>query len=503
MKNIPEIKIGVVVGSTDWMPAEEAIALRGRLIETYKQLYPDSELYECPICLTDNEVNIKRVLKDIQKAECDALCMYFANYGPESSGTLLAQEFDGPKMFIAAAEEGQEPFLRNRTDAMSGFINACYALKLRDTQVYIPSNPVGTLAECAQMIHQFMPIARTLIAIKNLKVIAIGPRPSSYLAASAPNYLLYDLGIELSEYSELELLEAYNKHAEDARIANVVNDMAEELGTCGNKHPHMLPKFAQYELTVEDWIRGHKGSRKYVTMTSTCWPAFPVNFGFVPCYVNSRLTTKGVPVACEVDVYGAVSEYIGQCVSDDIVAILNLNNSVPQSVYDEKIKGKIFHGKQYKQSDLFIGYHCGTTSSKKLQSCSSELHFVNNLLIGEEKATGTIHGEIIPGAVTLFRLQCMRDGKLRAYVAQGQVLPVSMDTYGGRGIIAVPEYGRFLRNVVLEKQFPNHAAIVFGHYGEELVAILRQLGIEDIEYNHAANVPYEKENPFSDNREWF
>jgi hypothetical protein len=327
------------------------------------------------------------------------------------------------------------------------------------------------------------------------------------LLSAAPlfmlNYLLYDLGIELSEYSELELLEAYNKHAEDARIANVVNDMAEELGTCGNKHPHMLPKFAQYELTVEDWIRGHKGSRKYVTMTSTCWPAFPVNFGFVPCYVNSRLTTKGVPVACEVDVYGAVSEYIGQCVSDDIVAILNLNNSVPQSVYDEKIKGKTFHGKQYKQSDLFIGYHCGTTSSKKLQSCSSELHFVNNLLIGEEKATGTIHGEIIPGAVTLFRLQGMRDGRLRAYVAQGQVLPVSMDTYGGRGIIAVPEYGRFLRNVVLEKQFPNHAAIVFGHYGEELVAILRQLGIEDIEYNHAANVPYEKENPFSDNREWF
>ena len=82
--------------------------------------------------------------------------------------------------------------------------------------------------------------------------------------------------------------------------------MAEELGEKGNKYPASLPKFAQYEVTIEDWIRGHKGNRKYVTMTSTCWPAFPLNFGFVPCYVNSRLTGKGTPVACEVDVYGAV-----------------------------------------------------------------------------------------------------------------------------------------------------------------------------------------------------
>jgi L-fucose isomerase-like protein len=501
MKNVPEIKLGIIVGSTDWMPSEIAIENRRRLVEIYKEIYGEDGIYECPICLTDNEVNIKRAKRDILKAECDAVCIYYANYGPESAGTLFANEFDGPMMFIAAGEEGDEPFIRQRTDGMSGFSNACYALKLRQTNVYIPPEPIGTLRECADMIHEFIPIARAIIGVRNLKLISIGPRPSSYLASSAPNYLLYDMGVEVSEYSELELFDSYKKHGNDKRIEKIVAEMESELDE--DKTPDILQSLAQYEVTVEDWVRNHKGSRKYVTMTSTCWPAFPVNFGFVPCYVNSRLTAKGIPVACEVDVYGAVSEYIGQCVSNDVVTILNINNNIPQSVYDKKIKGREFNGKQYTIGDLFLGYHCGVTPSCRLTSSKLEYHFVNHQLIGEEQSKGTIQGVLKSGAVTLLRIQGTREGKLQAYIVQGQILPVAMDTYGGQGIIAVPEMERFFRNVVLEKQFPNHCAVVFGHYGKQLMSILKQLGINDIEYNHPKNIPYAGENIFNGNIDWF
>lgn len=495
MKNLPEVKLGIIVGSTDWMPQEVAITQRSKLIDLYNTTYGIGQIYECPVCITDNEISIKRALKDIQKNECNALCIYYANYGPESAGTLLAQEFSGPVMFFAAAEE--EDMQYHRKDAMSGFINACYALKLRNSSVYIPSRPIGTLRQCVEMLVQFFPIARTLIAINNLKVIAIGPRPSSYLAASAPNHLLYNLGIEVAEYSELELFNSYNKHAQDTRIDKIVDDMVVELGDKGNKYPTKLQKYAQYELTIEDWIRNHKGNRKFITVTSTCWPAFPVNFGFVPCYVNSRLTSKGIPIACEVDIYGAVSEYIAQSICDDSVAILNLNNSIPQSVYESEVKGKDFNGVQFKQGDLFLGYHCGVTSSTRLKSCSSELHYVNNLLLGEEKSTGTLHGQIISGQVTIFRLQAMRDNKLRAYIAQGEILPIKIDTYGGYGVFAIPEFERFLRNVIIEKQFPNHTIVLFGHYAEQLYSVLSLLGIDEIEYNHPREIPYPKENPYS------
>ena len=71
-----------------------------------------------------------------------------------------------------------------------------------------------------------------------------------------------------------------------------------------------------------------------------CWPAFPEQFGFEPCYVNSRLASRGIPVACEVDIYGALSEYIGACITGDAVTLLDINNSVPKYIYDEEIAGK-------------------------------------------------------------------------------------------------------------------------------------------------------------------
>ncbi len=497
MKNVPDIKLGVVVGTTDWLPSEVAEENRKKLLKAYIDAYGDESLYECPIVITDNEVNIKRALRDVSKAECNAVALYWANYGPESAGTLFAQEFDGPVMLFAAAEEGTEPFIRQRTDGMSGFINACYALKLRQTDVYIPSKPIGNINQCSEMLHEFFAIARTLIAVRELKLISFGPRPSSYLASSAPNHLLYDIGVEVSEYSELELFDSFKKHEGDRRIEKIVDEMDKELGE--NKTPEILPQLAQYEVTVEDWIRNHKGNRKFITLTSTCWPAFPVNFGFVPCYVNSRLTAKGMPVACEVDAYGAISEYIGQCVSNDVVTILNMNNNVPETLYENKIKEIKFNGRAYEIDDLFLGYHCGVTPVCKLSSSTLDYHFVNHQLIGEGQSKGTVHGTIAESPVTLLRIQGTRDGNLQAYVVQGHILPVEMDTYGGRGIIAVKEFGRFFRNIVLEKQFPNHCAVIFGNYGKELMSILKLLGIRDIYFNQPRNTPYPGENFY---QEW-
>ena len=116
MKNIPQIKIGIVAGTTDWLPMEIATENRQRLVEEYATRYGAQQIYECSIVLNDNEINIRRAMREITKAECDALVLYWANYGPESAGTQFAEEFDGPVMMIAAAEEGKNPYDRNRRD---------------------------------------------------------------------------------------------------------------------------------------------------------------------------------------------------------------------------------------------------------------------------------------------------------------------------------------------------------------------------------------------------
>ncbi len=162
------------------------------------------------------------------------------------------------------------------------------------------------------------------------------------------------MNVEMKRTLNWILFEAFNKHEGDERIPEIVKKMEEELGA-GNKKPEILPKLAQYELTLKDWVRDHKGYRKYVTLTGKCWPAFQTQFGFVPCYVNSRLTAQGIPVSCEVDIYGTLSEFIGQVVSNDIVTLLDINNSVPKDMYKESIEGKF----DYTLQDTFMGFHCG------------------------------------------------------------------------------------------------------------------------------------------------
>ena len=494
MNNMPKTKIGIVAVSRDCFPESLSVTRREAVIKAYKEKYDPEDIYECPVCIVESEIHMVQALEDIKKAGCDALVVYLGNFGPEISETLLAKHFDGPKMFVAAAEESGDNLLDGRGDAYCGMLNASYNLKLRNIKAYIPEYPVGTAEECADMIHEFLPIARTVKALSELKIISFGPRPLNFLACNAPIKPLYDLGIEIEENSELDLFEAFNQHEGDERIPAIIKEMEEELGA-GNKKPDILSKLAQYELTLKDWIRDHKGYRKYVTIAGKCWPAFQTQFGFVPCYVNSRLAAQGIPVSCEVDIYGALSEFIGTVVSQDAVTLLDINNSVPADMYNEEIKDNY----DYTQKDTFMGFHCGNTAKSKLSFCEMKYQKIMARTLPEEVTQGTLEGDIAPGDITFFRLQSTADTKLRAYVAQGEILPVATRSFGSIGVFAIPEMGRFYRHVLIEKNFPHHGAVAFGHFGKTLYEVFKYIGVDvdEIGFNQPKNMLYKTENPFS------
>ena len=492
-ENMPEIKLGIIAVSRDCFPMSLSESRRAAVVSAYKAKYGD--IYESKVTV-ENEVDMTRALEDVKSAGCDALVVYLGNFGPETPETLLVKYFDGPCMVVAAAEEAGDKLLDDRGDAYCGMLNASYNLKLRNLKAYIPEYPVGDADDCADMIAEFHTIAKTVCAIRNLKIIGFGPRPQDFLACNAPIKQLYNIGVEIEENSELDLFEAFNKHAGDARIPSVVDDMAAELGA-GNKKPEILSKLAQYELTLLDWIEGHKGSRKYVTIAGKCWPAFQTQFGFVPCFVNSRLAKRGIPVSCEVDIYGALSEYIGSVISNDVVTLLDINNSVPKDMYNSEIKGKFSY--DYKLTDTFMGFHCGNTASSKLASCEMKYQKIMARTLPEEVTNGTLEGDIAAGQATVYRIQSTSDAKLRAYIAEGEILPVKTRSFGGIGIFAIPEMGRFYRHVLVEKNYPHHAAIAFGHWGKLMYEVFKMIGVEvdEIDYNRPAGVLYRTENPFA------
>ncbi len=492
MTNMPEVKIGLVAVSRDCFPESLSAGRRERLMAAYNAKYDDGAVYECPICIVESEIHMMQALEDIQNAGCNALCVYLGNFGPEIAETMLAQYFDGPAIFLGAAEE--EDLVDGRGDAYCGMLNASYNLALRNVRAYIPEQPVGSAEQCADMLHEFIGIARAVIGLSRLKVIGFGPRPLNFFACNAPVKQFYNLGVEVEENSELDLFEAYKNHAGDSRIPDVVADMEAELGE-GNTKPQVLPQLAQYELTLLDWIEDHRGSREYVCLAGKCWPAFQTQFEFVPCYVNSRLTGKGIPVSCEVDLYGAMSEYIGQCVSNDIVTLLDINNTVTDAIYNEDIKGKF----DYRQNETFMGFHCGNTCSAKLTSRKMNNQRIMARSLPVEVTNGTLDGDIVPGDITFYRLQSTADNKLRAYVAQGEILPVATRSFGSIGVFAIPEMDRFYRHVLIQGNFPHHGAVTFGHYGKELYEVFKLIGVDatQIGYNQPAGMRYPTENPFA------
>ncbi len=489
-QNIPEVKLGIIAVSRDCFPIALSIARRQAIVKAFGE-----GLYECPVTV-ENEKDALKALEDVKNAGVNALVVYLGNFGPETPETLLVQKFDGPAMCVAAAE-GDGDMINGRGDAYCGMLNCSYNLGMRHLKAVIPEYPVGTAADIAKMIKDFAPVARAIIGVHNLKIITFGPRPQDFFACNAPIKGLYELGVEIEENSELDLLVSYKEHAGDARIPAVCADMKAEMGE-GKYYEDLLERMAQFELTLLDWAEAHKGARKYVAFADKCWPAFPSQFGFEPCYVNSRLASRGIPVSCEVDIYGALSEYIGACITGDAVTLLDINNSVPQYIYDEDIKGKY----DVDITDTFMGFHCGNTPSCKMCADRAvKYQLIQNRLLENggtpDFTRGTLEADIAASPITFYRLQCDSNGDLRSYIAEGEVLDVKTRSFGGIGVFAIPEMGRFYRHVLIQKRYPHHGAVAFAHVGKTLFEVLKYFGIADIAYNQPKSLPYPTENPWA------
>jgi L-fucose isomerase-like protein len=492
MQNIPVVKLGVVAVSRDCFPIELSRERRKKVVAACnKRNIPVVEIEK----VVESERDVLVALEELTKKGANALAVYLGNFGPEGPSALLAQRFSGPAMFVAAAEDTGKDLIGGRGDAYCGMLSASYNIGLRNLNPYIPEYPIGDPDDVATMLSEFIPIARVVIGVRNLKLFSFGPRPFDFLTCHAPIQPLHDMGVEIMENSELDLLDIVQAQKGSPEVKKITQEMAAELGK-GNKYPDLLEKLAQYEYALELFMQNNLGASNYAAFANKCWPAFEKYFGHVPCYLNSRLAAKGVPVACEADIYGALSEYMAICATEVPPAILDINNSVPKDMYDE-CKKEIG---AYTLTDLWMGFHCGNTSAACLVNPLMQHQLIMHRLMepGKEPniTRGTLEGQIKAGPISLFRMQATSTAKIRACVAEGEVLNVNPKSFGCIGVFAIPEMGRFYRHVLIEKRFPHHTAIAFKHAGKTLFAASKMLGVEEVFFNLPKGVYYPTENPF-------
>lgn len=491
MENIPKVKAGIVAVSRDCFPIELSGKRRDNVLAACKTKKISITKVDTII---ENENDVLKAFRELVDKKINALVIYLGNFGPEGPSTMLAQMFGGPCMMVAAAEESGNDLYQGRGDAYCGLLSASYSTGLRNLYPHIPEYPVGTADEVAEMVREFIPVARVLLGIGRLKIFSFGPRPYDFLTCHAPIKPLFDLGIEVMENSELDLYDLFKKSENHPDIPEVVEDMKKELGG-GNKMPGILPKLARYEIILREFMEKNLGASEFGIFANKCWPAFEASFGFVPCYVNSRFAARGIPIACEADIYGALSEYMLTCATDFPATLLDINNTVPYDMYDEA-KEQV---KDYKPHDLFMGFHCGNTAACLLNDPVMKYQLIMHRLMEPDKdpdiTRGTLEGSIKPGKTTIFRFQSTAEGELKAYVADGEVLNINPKTFGGTGIFAIPEMGRFYRHVLLEHHFPHHTGAGFRPAGKTLFSVCNILGVE-VFFNRPKDMLYPSEIPF-------
>ncbi len=492
MNNLPKVDLGIIAVSRDCFPVELSRKRRLQVVGACRKSdLPVTEIET----IVENENDVLTALAEIRKKRINALVVYLGNFGPEGPTTLLVEKFGLPVMFAAAAEETGKDLLDGRGDAYCGLLNTSYNTGLRKLRPYIPPVPVGMPDEVAKMAAEFISVARILLGLRKLKIFAFGPRPQDFLACNAPIKPLYDLGVEIMENSELDLYDIFTNAKGDPGITSVAADMAKELGA-GNRFPDILEKLAQFEVALLNFMETNLGTSEYGVFADKCWPAFERYFGFVPCYVNSRLASKGIPVACEVDIYGALSEYVAAAATELPATLLDINNTVPNDMIEEAKAAR----KDYRPTDLFMGFHCGNTPASCMLLPEMRHQLIMHRLMEPGKdpdiTRGTLEGRIRTGEITIFRLQSTAATELRSYVAEGEVLDIDPKSFGGIGVFGIREMGRFYRHVLIEKRFPHHTAVAFKHAGKVLWSAVQMLGVEDISFNRPAGMLYPGENPY-------
>jgi L-fucose isomerase-like protein len=492
MKNVPQIKMGVVAVSRDCFPIELSRKRRESVISACnKNNIPVIEIET----IIENEKDVVSALKEIDQKGINALTIYLGNFGPEGPTSLLAQKFGRPVMLVAAAEDSGKDLINGRGDAYCGLLSTSYNFGLRKLNPYIPEYPLGDAEDISKMIADFVIISRIVAGVRNLKIFSFGPRPHDFITCHAPIQPLYNMGVEIMENSELDLYDIVQAEKDNPDVKTIAKEMALELGK-GNTYPDLIDKLAQYEVALEKFMNANLGASQYGAFANKCWPAFEKYFGHVPCYLNSRLAAKGIPVACEADIYGCLSEYMSVCATLVPPAILDINNTVPKDMYVES-KAEIG---DYTLEDLWMGFHCGNTSTNCIVQPIMQHQLIMHRLMepGQEPniTRGTIEGQIKAGIVSIFRIQSTPDAKIQAYVANGEVLNINPKSFGCIGVFAIKEMGRFYRHVLIEKRFPHHTAIAFDHSAKYLFASSKMLGVEDVYFNQPKGLIYPSENPF-------
>ncbi len=464
--------LGVIIGNRGFFPDILAREGREEVLQVLKQ-----EGYKA-VCLTPEETKYGSVetLSDAQKCadlfkkhreEIDGILVSLPNFGDERgvANSIRMSGLDVPVLVQAYPDDEKKMLIDRRRDSFCGKISVCnnlwqYGIKFTLTTLHTVS---PTADSFKADLRTFAATCRIVKGLKNVRVGVLGARPAAFNTVRYSEKLLENNRVSVET---LDLSEVFGRigrlRDEDSKVQARLSGISGYVPTQGIP-PASLMKMAKFGVVMDDWMKDNALAGTSIQ----CWTAMEEFFGVVPCTLMSMMSNNLMPSACETDMVGMLAMYILQLASGNPSAIVDWNNNYGTD------------------PDKCVIFHCSNLPKHFFEEMKMDFQEIIAGSVGKANTFGTVVGQLKAGPLTYCRVSTDDlGGKMRAYTGEGEITPDKFRSFGGYGVIRVPNLQGLLQ-YVCKNGYEHHVAVNRSHYGRAVNDALANYKGWEV-YHHAA-----------------
>jgi L-fucose isomerase-like protein len=449
-----EVTLGVIVGNRGFFPSHLCETGRETILKVLEQegikaiaLSPEDTPYGSVESIQEAR-KCAELFKRHQN-EIDGILVTLPNFGDERAiaNTIRWSGLDVPVLVQAFQDQVVAMTIADRRDSFCGKMSACnnlrqYGIKYSLTTLHTINPESESFREDLQ---RFAATCRVVAGLKGARVGVIGARPTAFNTVRYSEKLLERAGISVET---LDLSEVFGRIE---RLADDHPNVSEKLDKIGAYVPTddipsaSLLKMAKFGAVVDSWMEANQ----LVASAVQCWTAMQEYYGVVPCTLMSMMSNNLMPSACETDIAGVIGMYALVLASGKPSAIVDWNNNYGE----DPDKGVIFHCSNL-PVDIFVDQ---SIASEDIPVMDYQEIIAGT--VGKENTFGTVVGRVRTGPFTYLRVSTDDlNGKIVAYVGQGELTDDPLKTFGGYGVVKVPNLQSLL-HYICENGFEHHVAV--------------------------------------------
>ncbi len=466
MKQPKKMTMGLIVGNRGFFPDHLAKSGRDEMIKALNKAGMDVAALgpeESKHGAVETHEEAKRCAELFRSRGngIDGVIVTLPNFGDERAiaDTLRLANLGVPVLVQATPDIPAKMEITHRRDSFCGKMSACNNLK----QYGIPYSltTLHTVApdseEFQKDLENFAGVCRVVKGLRNLRIGAIGARPAAFNTVRYSEKILEANGISVETLDLSEVIGRISRMKDDDEHAVQKLKSIERYVTTAGIPRAALIKMAKLGAVVDDWM---KAADVQVSAVQ-CWTSLEENLGVVPCTVMSMMSDSLLSSACEVDVCGVLSMHALQLASETPSALLDWNNNYGSN------------------PNKAVCFHCSNLPKHFFNSVQMDFQAIIAGTVGKENTFGTCVGRVKSGPMSYARFSTNDlTGKIRGYVGGGKFTDDPLETFGGAGVVEIPELQKLL-HYICENGYEHHVAANFSVVAPVLhEAATRYLGWE-------------------------